>query len=281
MGTMFAASSSREFFDSSGNEIQGNILTPDSSESPLFGYPLISSTPDTGTDWVSMALPYSGTYYVEVWVEQNSPPSGDSGSLPLPYRLDVSASPGATWPPAKPEPNPCEKAFPGAHTAHIGRTAIHNYQSSVQMVSCDQFGVDTGKVHIQVTPDVVCGLIASATGWGSGKAAAIWRVPRLAGLGPATDGACSAGEVTGPDSTGEKAASVTCSWAADLLGAKTPSPGFLAGLGCDLAPVIGNTLGMWWETKHEHDVALAVIRRGDCIKYFAPPFPESLARGRM
>jgi hypothetical protein len=212
----------------------------------------LGSTQDSGADWLAKL------WYQEL--AQGWDPDG------LPHGTPVAPPP--------PPPNPCTKAFPRAHVTDIGRTSIHNYQSSVRMVDCYQFGVRHGKFQIHPTAAMLCGMIASATGWVGTKAGVVWRAPNLDKLGPATDGACSAGEVLGSDSTAEKAASLACSWSADLLGGKTPSPGFFAGLGCSLAPVVGNALGNWWETNHEHSVAQAVTRHGKCIKYSPRHFPS-------
>lgn len=252
------------------------------SDFNAFAYSQTSGT-DSGTQYFDVPRPGSppnisagpplppGTYYLRV--------SGDAplGPEDVSYRLDVTASPNVVWPyqaPPTPTANPCSKAFPRAHTTHIGRTDIHNYQSSVRMVDCYEFGVNKPKFQIHPTAPMLCGMVASASGWSSAKAGAIWREPNLGALGPATDGTCSAAEVTGSDSTVQKVASLTCSWAADLLGAKTPSPGFFAGVGCASAPAVGNALGTWWETGHEHRVALAVTRSGRCIKYSPRHFPS-------
>ncbi len=217
---------------------------------------------DGGPPTVSYTLAATATDGYFQWPPPGTTPTGGPAPAPIPT------------PPPKPAPkppvNPCTtgKAFPHAHTADIGQTSIHNYQSSVEMVVCDHFGY-SGKVGIPIA-QMVCGVVASASGWVGNK----WKIPNLARLSTATDGACTAAEVAGTGSVYDKAASITCSWAADLLGAKTPTPAFFLGVGCAVAPVIGNLIGTWLESKHEQDVAISVIRSGKCIKYSPRHFPS-------
>ena len=213
---------------------------------------------------------------------------GSQSDIPVPYTLTLTATKGyfqwpapasapapAPAPTPKPSVGPCSggKGFPRAHVTDIGRTSIHNYQSSVEMVACDHFGYSS-KVGLPVA-GMVCGIVASSVGWGAGRAAKVWTKPNLALLGPATDAHCTEAEVLGTHDSGlEKLASTVCSWAADLLGDKTPSPGFFAGIGCAAAPVIGTWFGTWLENRHEHDVALGVTRDGKCVKYSPSHIPS-------
>ena len=191
-------------------------------------------------------------------------PAPGGAMSPAPIQVPAPTSVPPSPPKPKPPANPClhpDKAFPRSHITHIGRTEIYDYQASVEYVVCDQFGYG-GRVGMP-WGQMACGIISSTTGWVGNK----WHIPNLSRLGTATDGMCTATELTSNASHLEKGASILCSWAADLLGAKRPSPGLIAGIGCAVAPIIGTALGSWIETNHDHGVALGVTRKGLCIKY--------------
>ena len=149
---------------------------------------------------------------------------------------------------------PCRAAFPGARRKTIGKTTWYNRQESVRMVLCYRFGLEPS-AHFPISSAMVCGILAQVIGR---------RAPRL---GVFVDGVCSTADLANDPKEPVKYISAACTWASDVLGALAKPAGVLGSLGCTLAPPAGRFLGSMFESKHEFDVAVDVIRRGKCIKY--------------
>jgi alpha-tubulin suppressor-like RCC1 family protein len=157
------------------------------------------------------------------------------------------------------QPGPCYSAFPDARSTTSGRTTWYNRQESVRMVLCYGFGMDPS-ADFPVSAGMVCGLLAQVIPLPGGQA--------LHNLSLFVDGACSGADLASDPGESVKYIGIACSWASDLLGVlATPAAGALASLGCTLAPSIGHSLGSLFESKHEFDVAVDVVRHGKCIKY--------------
>lgn len=149
---------------------------------------------------------------------------------------------------------PCYAAFPRAHRKTIGRTTWYNRQASVRMVVCYRFGL-TPSADFPISASMTCGIAAVAIGHASH------------GLGLFTDGACSGVDLASDPKEPAKYVGIACSWASDLLGDYYRGAGVAGSLGCAVAPSAGHALGARFESKHEFDVAVDVIRHGKCIKY--------------
>jgi len=152
-------------------------------------------------------------------------------------------------------PPPCSAAFPGARETTIGRTTWYNRQSSVQSVVCFGFGLNPS-ADFPISAGMVCGLVAQAIGSGGADK-----------LGLFVDGACSGASIAADPREPTKYVEVACSWVSDLLTKLAAPAGIAAGLGCTFAPSAGHALGALIESKHELDVASAIIDRGQCLKY--------------
>jgi WD40 repeat protein len=155
---------------------------------------------------------------------------------------------------AKHSPPPCQAAFPDARSKTIGKTTWHNRQESVRMVVCNRFGLDPS-AYFPISPSMVCGLVAQVIGVRAQKLAAF------------VDGACSGPDLAADPRDPVKYVGIACSWASDLLGLRAKGAGGILGSLCALAPSAGNWLGGRFESDHERDVAVDVIRHGKCIKY--------------
>jgi hypothetical protein len=149
---------------------------------------------------------------------------------------------------------PCQAAFPDARRKTIGRTTWYNRQESVRMVLCYRFGLNPS-ADFPISSSMICGVLAQVIGKGSAK------------LGVFADGACSGADLASDPKEPVKYISTACGWASDLLGVFVKPLGALASAGCTLAPSTGDAFGGALESKHEFDVAVDVIRHGQCIKY--------------
>lgn len=155
---------------------------------------------------------------------------------------------------ASKSPPPCQSAFPNARSKTIGKTTWYNRQESVRMVICGGFGLEPS-ADFPMSSSMVCGLLAQVIGKGSDR------------LGIYADGACSSADLARDPKEPVKYLSAACSWLSDLLGLAIKPAGALAGLACTTAPSAGNYLGDVFESGHELDVAIDVMRHGRCIKY--------------
>jgi hypothetical protein len=156
-------------------------------------------------------------------------------------------------------PVPCYAAFPQAHRKTIGKTTWYNRQESVRMVLCQRFGL-TPSADFPISAGMVCGMLAAAIDAVPGGQAA-HRLSLFA------DGACSGVELAADPAEPAKYVGIACGWASDLLGALVKPAGVLGSLGCAAAPSAGHALGSLFESKHELDVAIDVMRQGKCIKF--------------
>jgi len=154
---------------------------------------------------------------------------------------------------------PCHAAFPQARRKTIGKTTWYNRQESVRMVVCYRFGL-TPSADFPISSSMVCGMTAVIIDSGPGGQAA----HRLSLF---VDGACSGVELAADPSEPAKYVGIACSWASDLLGVFAKPAGVLGSIGCAAAPSAGHALGGLFESKHEFDVAVDVVRHGKCIKY--------------
>lgn len=157
---------------------------------------------------------------------------------------------------------PCYSAFPGAHRKTIGRTTWYNRQESVRMVVCYRFGL-TPSADFPVSASMVCGMVAAVINAAPGGQAA----DKLSLFADSLDGACSGAELATDPSEPAKYVGIACGWASDLLGAVVKPAGVLGSFACASAPAAGHALGVLFESKHELDVAVDVMRHRRCIKY--------------
>ncbi|HVY78018.1 MAG TPA: hypothetical protein VG898_05895 [Solirubrobacterales bacterium] len=144
---------------------------------------------------------------------------------------------------------PCYVAFPNARSKSVGRTTWHNRQASVRMVLCYRFGLEPS-ADFPVSASMICGMLAEVIGRGVAKK-----------LGIFATGVCSGAELAAAPREPARYIGVVCGWASTLL------KSIPASLGCTLAPSAGHSLGAMFESKHELDVAVDVVRHGKCIKY--------------
>ncbi len=122
------------------------------------------------------------------------------------------------------------------------------------MILCYRFGLEPS-ADFPISSSMVCGMLAQVIGKGSQR------------LGVFADGVCSAADLADDPKEPVRYLSAACSWASDVLGALARPAGVLGSLGCTFAPSTGRALGSMFESKHEFDVAVDVIRRGKCIKF--------------
>lgn len=152
---------------------------------------------------------------------------------------------------AKRKPPACSQAFPNAHSRTIGRTTWYNRQRSVQMVTCDGFGLSPS-ADFPISADMVCGLVAQAIGI------------KAHSLGLFVDGVCSGAALAASPKEPAKYIGVACDWVSALIG---KAVGALAAIGCTFAPSAGHALGGMIESKHELDIDADILNRGKCLKY--------------
>lgn len=149
---------------------------------------------------------------------------------------------------------PCFAAFPDANRKTIGRTTWYNRQESVRMVVCYRFGL-TPSADFPISASMICGIAAVAIGQASHD------------LGLFADGACSGADLASDPKEPAKYVGIACSWASDLLEGYNHWAGVAGSLGCAVAPSAGHALGARFESEHEFEVAIDVIRHDKCIKY--------------
>ena len=130
------------------------------------------------------------------------------------------------------------------------------------MVICYRFGL-TPSADFPVSAGMVCGMVAAILNSVPGGQPA----HGLSLFADSLDGACSGVELAADPSEPAKYVGIACSWASDLLGVLVKPAGVLGSLGCAVAPSAGHALGALFESKHEFDVAIDVVRHGKCIKY--------------
>jgi hypothetical protein len=122
------------------------------------------------------------------------------------------------------------------------------------MVVCYHFGL-TPSADFPISASMVCGIAAVAIGGASHD------------LSLFADGACSGADLASDPKEPAKYVGIACSWASDLLEGYNHWAGVAGSLGCAVAPSAGHALGARFESNHELDVAIDVIRHGKCIKY--------------
>lgn len=167
--------------------------------------------------------------------------------LTLVLAVAVAIAPATESAQAAGRGGPCFTAFPDAKSKTRDGVTSYNFQKSVRMVACEEFG---RTARFEFTSGVVCGLVSVAAG------NAVHKADLFIG------GACS-GATLATDTSTQARLGAACDFLSALLGVRLPVAGKLAGLACASAPSVGISI----EAKHEFNIARDVLRKRKCIRY--------------